>query len=127
MSSSILEIFKHEDIIKFIEDLTELIKSLNQELKSETNAITDFEQIKSNLTIWKDKSSSEIRKIYIDNLKTIKEGMPKPQYEEFIRIVSDELQNDKDFMDRFKKLGENIIDTKEYIKSKILDEITIYN
>lgn len=122
---SMKSLFEEDHIYKFLNQLVDLIKKLNNTLSTEIDDLDDYTQIKEMLRGWRARSSEEIQELYA-TLKPKNEDARKPSYDVFIDSVSKEYEKNDDFKDCLNDMGEALVDLKETIKKKIQDEVSIY-
>lgn len=115
----ILETFYQKDIKTFIVKLNEQVLRINNDLEKQLSKELIIEEIELIMKNWKNVSSETIRKYYKTHLKTIKEEIPKPTYEEFMSNCCTELDSDIEFMEIFDELSNNMSKARSFIQSKI--------
>jgi hypothetical protein len=121
----ILDTFHREDILAFITSLAGLIKKQLKSLKDLISEKTEYKDMKGDFDIWRLQSGDEISTAYQTKISPI-EGRNRPTYHDFIKTACEDLNSDKQFTDNFQKLAAALLESKEYIKSKIQDQVSIF-
>jgi hypothetical protein len=121
----ILDTFHREDIIAFIIPLAGLIKKQLKGLKDLISEKTEYKDMKGDFEFWRLQSGNEVCTLYETKISPI-EGLNRPTYYDFIKTACEDLRSDKQFTDNFQKLAAALLESKEYIKSKIQDQMSIF-
>lgn len=127
-------IFGTDAIFSFLDSLKSLLEKHKEYLKDQLQDLDNYDKIQEQLAGWRTKSSSDIQALY-DNLqpqsglskevKDLKDS--KPDYDVFMQTITEEFMEDTAFKEKMSLLGEEISDLKEFIMSKIQDDISIYS
>lgn len=81
--------------------------------------------MKPDFDSWRLQSGAEISTLYQTRISPI-EGRNRPTYHDFIKTACEDLRSDKQFTDNFQKLSSALLISREYIKSKIQDQVSIF-
>ncbi|CAK87984.1 unnamed protein product (macronuclear) [Paramecium tetraurelia] len=119
--------YDRDSVCSFFKKLTGDIQFYLDEMKSDFAKNPPQTNIKDRVLLWKDKYQQSLNQCIMTYImKTEQVDVSQFQFKEFLDRVTDEYQNDQEFMDLLKQCNQSIENLKDFIRTNLAKDPSIY-